>query len=59
MNRKFTFGLLRIGVIAAVAAYSARETFRIPMNDLGKPDAVPVPQAEYDRLRAESMRAAA
>ena len=60
-NIWFTVGAIAFGitVIAAVAAYSARETFRIPMNDLGKPDAVPVPQAEYDRLRAESMRAAA
>jgi hypothetical protein len=25
------------------------------MNDLGKPDALPVPKDEYDRLREQSM----
>jgi MFS family permease len=38
-------------VIAAVAALSARETYRIHLNDLGDKDAVPVPQEEYERLR--------
>jgi MFS family permease len=47
-----TFG---ITVIAAVAALSARETYRVHLNDLGKSDAVPVPKAEYDRLRAQSI----
>ncbi len=32
-----------ITVIAAIAALSARETYRIHMNDLGNPDAVPCP----------------
>src|SRR3954467_9106545 len=36
-----------ITVIAAVAAMTARETYRIHMNDLGKPGAVPVPKEEY------------
>ena len=27
---------------------TARETYRIHMNDLGKKDAVPVPKEEYD-----------
>jgi MFS family permease len=44
-----------ITVIAAVAAISARETYRIHMNDLGKSGAVPVPKEEYDRLRAQTM----
>jgi hypothetical protein len=44
-----------ITVIAAIAAFSARETYRIHMNDLGKKDAVPVPKDEYDRLRAQSL----
>jgi MFS family permease len=43
-----TFGL---SIVVAIAAYSARETFRIHLNDLGDPDAVPVPQEEYDRFR--------
>ena len=44
-----TFGL---AIIAAIAAFSARETFRIHLNDLGKKDAQPIPREEYDRLRA-------
>ncbi|MDT7555014.1 MAG: hypothetical protein QOI16_3554, partial [Pseudonocardiales bacterium] len=46
-----TFGL---SIIAAIAAYSARETFRIHLNDLGNKDAVPIPREEYDRLRARA-----
>ncbi len=44
-----TFGL---AIIAAIAAFSARETFRIHLNDLGNKDAQPIPREEYDRLRA-------
>ncbi|MFO1142398.1 MAG: MFS transporter [Amaricoccus sp.] len=47
-----------VTVIAAAAAWSARETYRVHMNDLGNPDAVPVPKAEYDRARAASLVAA-
>ncbi len=47
-----TFG---ITVISALAALSARETYRIHMNDLGNPDAVPVPKPEYDRLRDQTL----
>jgi MFS family permease len=47
-----TFG---ITVLAALAALSARETYRIHMNDLGNANAVPVDKREYDRLRAESV----
>ena len=43
-----TFGL---AIIAAIAAFSARETFRIHLDDLGKKDAVPIPKEEYDRIR--------
>jgi len=45
----FTFGC---AIIAAIAAFSARETYRIHLNDLGVKDATPVPQQEYDRIRA-------
>jgi MFS family permease len=45
----FTFGC---AIIAAIAAWSARETYRIHLNDLGVKDAVPVPREEYDRIRA-------
>ncbi|MCW2242591.1 MFS transporter [Azospirillum canadense] len=47
-----TFG---ITVLVAVAAATARETYRIHMNDLGKPGAVPVDKDDYDRLRAQSI----
>jgi len=46
-----------ICVIAALAALSARETFRVRMRDLGQPDAEPIGRLEYDRLRAESIAA--
>ena len=42
-----------------VAAWSARETYRIHLNDLGDPNAVPVEKREYDRLRAQTLAAAA
>ena len=56
-NIPMTVGALAFGitVIAAIAAWSARETYRVHMNDLGKPDAVPVPKEEYDRLREQSL----
>jgi MFS family permease len=58
-NIPLTVGALAFGitVIAAVAALSARETYRIHMNDLGKKDAVPVPKEEYERLREQSLAA--
>ncbi|MFT3718045.1 MFS transporter [Pseudorhodoferax sp.] len=57
-NIWLTVGALAFGitVIAALAAASARETFRIHMSDLGQPDAVPVPAEEYHRLREQSLR---
>jgi MFS family permease len=45
----FTFGC---AIIAAIAAWSARETYRIHLNDLGQKDATPVPVEEYERIRA-------
>jgi MFS family permease len=49
-------GALAFGVtiIAALAALSARETYRIHLNDLGNVGATPVNKAEYDRLRAQA-----
>ncbi len=43
---------LGIAIIAAISAWSARETHRIHLNDLGDKDAVPVPYEEYERARA-------
>jgi MFS family permease len=56
-NIPMTVGAIAFGitVIAAVAAMSARETYRIHMHDLGKPNAVPVPEQEYERLRQQAM----
>jgi MFS family permease len=60
-NIPLTIGAITfaITVIAAVAAMSARETYRIHMNDLGRPGAVPVNKQEYDRLRTQSLANAA
>jgi MFS family permease len=48
----FTFGF---AVLAALAAWSARETFRIRLDDLGSADATPVPADDYARLRATAL----
>jgi hypothetical protein len=52
-----TIGAITLGVtaIAAIAAFTARETYRVHMNDLGNADAVPVAKAEYDRMRDRSV----
>ena len=57
MNVVWTVGSITFGlaIIAAIAAYSARETFRIHLNDLGNKDAKPIPREEYDRLRSASV----
>lgn len=44
-----------VTVLAAMAAFSARETYRVRSQDLGNPDAEPVPKAEYERLRADAI----
>lgn len=44
-----------ITCIAAAAAFSARETFRVRMEDLGNPNAVPLDPQTYERLRAEAL----
>jgi len=46
---------LFICAIAAFAAWTARETYRVHMNELGNPAARPVPKAEYDRLRQQAV----
>ena len=43
-----------ITVLGAVAAWSARETHRIPLADLGEKDARPLPKEDFDRLRAQT-----
>ena len=53
----FTVGAitLAVTVIAAIAALTARETYRVHMVDLGNPNAVPVPKRAYDAAREELM----
>ena len=46
-----------ITIISALAAWSARETYRIHLNDLGNVGATPMSKPEYDRLRATSAAA--
>jgi MFS family permease len=60
-NIPLTVGAITLGVtvVAALAALSSRETYRVRMEDLGNPAAVPVPKAEYDRLREQSVADAA
>ena len=59
-NIPLTIGAITFGVtvIAAVAAITARETYRIHLNDLGHKDAVPVEKLEYHRMRAQSLTGA-
>jgi MFS family permease len=56
-NIPLTIGAITfaITIICALAAMSARETYRIGMADLGHPEAVPMNKQEYDRVRAQTM----
>jgi hypothetical protein len=47
--------VLGLSIVAATAAFTARETYRLHMNDLGVPGTQPVPREEYDRIRAGAM----
>jgi hypothetical protein len=42
-------------VLAALSAFSARETYRVHMNDLGKPDAAPINKVDYDKARSVNV----
>jgi MFS family permease len=59
-NIPFTIGCWTLGItiISAIAAFSARETYRIHLNDLGEPKATPVPKEEYDRMREQTIAGA-
>jgi MFS family permease len=48
----FAFG---VTVISAIACWSARETYRLTIAQLGDRNAVPMPKAEYDRLREQGL----
>jgi MFS family permease len=55
-NIPLKIGFITLGVvlISCIAAYSARETYRLRLNDLGKPNATPVPKEEFERIKALS-----
>ncbi|GAC1347322.1 MAG: MFS transporter [Acetobacteraceae bacterium] len=57
LNVPMTVGAIAFGVtvIAAGAAMSARETYRMRLADLGRRDRAPMEKAEYDRLRTQGM----
>jgi MFS family permease len=59
-NIPFTIGCWTLGItiISAIAAFSARETYRVHLNDLGEPKATPVPKEEYDRMREQTIAGA-
>lgn len=50
---------LAITIVAAISAWTARETYRVHMNDLGRKDAEPIEKSEYDQLRASVVGHAA
>ncbi|SAK95364.1 major facilitator transporter [Caballeronia temeraria] len=56
-NIPLTIGTLTFGicVIAALGAWTARETYRVPMGELGNPQAVPIDEAEYVKLREKVL----
>ena len=56
-NVPMTIGAITfvITIVAAVAAMTARETYRTHLNDLGDPNAKPVPKQDYDRMRADAI----
>ncbi len=60
-NIPLTVGAITFAItaIAAIAAFSARETYRVHLNDLGHRDAVPVPKPEYDRMRESALASGA
>jgi hypothetical protein len=60
ISTALTVGAIAFGVtvISAAAAWSARETYRIHMNDLGNAKAAPVAKDEYNRLRLQSLASA-
>lgn len=59
LNIPLTVGGIAFGVtvLSALAAFTARETYRVEIADLGKAEAVPVSKQQYEHLRSESFKA--
>jgi MFS family permease len=47
---------LAVAIIASVAAFTARETYRLRVEDLGNRNALPIPEEEYERVRLAALR---
>ena len=60
-NVPMTIGAIAFAItaVAAIAAFSARETYRLPVNDLGNANASPMAKRDYDAMRAASFGGAA
>ena len=63
LNATWTGSRLAIGglaflvtIISAASAASARETYRLPLSELGKPDGKPVGEAEYEAARLAAAK---
>ncbi|APA87336.1 MHS family MFS transporter [Paraburkholderia sprentiae WSM5005] len=56
-NVPLTIGAITfaITIVCAIAAWSARETFRVRLSDLGEKNVVPIDKLSYDAMRAQSM----
>ncbi|WP_233855691.1 MFS transporter [Paraburkholderia sp. HD33-4] len=56
-NVPLTIGTITfaITIICAIAAWSARENFRVRLSDLGEKNVVPLDKLSYDAMRAQSM----
>jgi MFS family permease len=46
---------LLVCIVAAISAFTARETYRIPMNDLGNPKAKPIEERTYPQAREQTV----
>ncbi|MBB5445406.1 MULTISPECIES: MFS transporter [unclassified Paraburkholderia] len=56
-NVPLTIGAITfaITIVCAIAAWSARENFRVRLGDLGEKNVVPLDKLSYDAMRAQSM----
>jgi len=56
-NIPLTVGGITLGItiLSAIACWSARETYRIPMDHLGERDAEPIEKGVYDRERDRTV----